>query len=215
MHASQSVEAPPAPSKAWKGKERAAPRLLSVIAPATTALQLDHRPSGLVAPPPSVVPPPDTAPASTSASSMATSAQSTQPPAIALSPLASLTTLTTVSGATDVVPAPASPPTPTNPEVPAEGGVDISASPPQDMTSMGTAPPNEHADKPSEVTTSKKTRGPRKTTQWPPPPDLKGAKWVYARKWYTDSNGTLEAFEAHYKTLSSSDRRKLGRVAPS
>ncbi|TBU51022.1 hypothetical protein BD310DRAFT_438573 [Dichomitus squalens] len=102
------------------------------------------------------------------------------------------------------------------------------------MTSMGTAPPNEHADKPSEVTTSKKTRGPRKTTQWPPPPDLKGAKyvplhlltvlgpsftrfhrWVYARKWYTDSNGTLEAFEAHYKTLSSSDRRKLGRVAPS
>ncbi|EJF55591.1 hypothetical protein DICSQDRAFT_175722 [Dichomitus squalens LYAD-421 SS1] len=32
----QIVEAPPAPSKAWKGKERAAPRLLSVIAPATS-----------------------------------------------------------------------------------------------------------------------------------------------------------------------------------
>ncbi|TBU55655.1 hypothetical protein BD310DRAFT_933296, partial [Dichomitus squalens] len=130
----------------------------------------------------------------------------------ALSPLASLTTLATVSGAADVIP---SPPTPTDPDIPAEGGVDISASPPQDVTSTGTAPSNERADKPSEVTASKKTRAPRKTTQWPPPPDMKGAKWFYARKWYADSNGTLEAFEAHYKTLSASDRRKLGRVAPS
>ncbi|TBU51252.1 hypothetical protein BD310DRAFT_770441, partial [Dichomitus squalens] len=66
---------------------------------------------------------------------------------------------------------------------------------------------------------------PRKTTQWPSQLDLKGAKyvpinsthqirswlhsfsWVYMRKWYTDAIGMLEAFEAHYKTLSPSDRR--------
>ncbi|EJF67492.1 hypothetical protein DICSQDRAFT_165316 [Dichomitus squalens LYAD-421 SS1] len=105
-------------------------------------------------------------------------------------------------------------PTPINPDVPAEGGVDISASPPQHVTPPDTAPSNEQPSKPAETTASKKPRAPRKTTQWPPAPDLKGAKWVYARKWYADANGTLEAFEAHYKTLSSSDRRKLGRVAP-
>ncbi|TBU53102.1 hypothetical protein BD310DRAFT_994333 [Dichomitus squalens] len=200
------VEAPPAPSKPAKGKERADLGLLHV------------------APPPSILPPTDTSPTSTSAaqsaasastSSMATSAQFMQAPPVALSPLASLTTLAMVSGATGVIPSPPSPPTPTNPNVPAEGGVDISASPPEDVTPPGTAPSNEQPSKPVETTASKKPRAPRKTMQWPPAPDLKGAKWVYARKWYMDAHGTLEAFEAHYKTLSSSDRRKLGRVAPS
>ncbi|TBU36816.1 hypothetical protein BD309DRAFT_1024036 [Dichomitus squalens] len=69
-------------------------------------------------------------------------------------------------------------------------------------------------DKPLETTASKKLRAPRKTTQWPPAPDLKGAKWVYAGKWYTDAHGTLEAFEAHYKTLSSSDRRNSDALLP-
>ncbi|EJF58068.1 hypothetical protein DICSQDRAFT_173299 [Dichomitus squalens LYAD-421 SS1] len=116
----------------------------------------------------------------------------------ALSPLASLTTLATVSGAADVIP---SPPTPTDPDIPAEGGVDISASPPQDVTSTGHGVQKNACPSQDDAVAS--------------PPDMKGAKWFYARKWYADSNGTLEAFEAHYKTLSASDRRKLGRVAPS
>ncbi|TBU31972.1 hypothetical protein BD311DRAFT_804403 [Dichomitus squalens] len=61
---------------------------------------------------------------------------------------------------------------------------------------------------------AQKPRAPRKTTRWPPAPDLKGAKWVHARKWYTDAHGTLEAFEAHYKTLSSSYHRNSDVLLP-
>ncbi|TBU36887.1 hypothetical protein BD309DRAFT_995388 [Dichomitus squalens] len=40
----------------------------------------------------------------------------------------------------------------------------------------------------AQPTTTKKPRAPRKTPQWPPPADLLGAKWAYARNWYADTN---------------------------
>ncbi|TBU62239.1 hypothetical protein BD310DRAFT_764105, partial [Dichomitus squalens] len=55
-------------------------------------------------------------------------------------------------------------------------------------------------------TATKKGR-PRKSAQWPPPEDQRGAKSVYARNWYAQSSGTQADFEAHYKTLTPSERR--------
>ncbi|TBU31347.1 hypothetical protein BD311DRAFT_626114, partial [Dichomitus squalens] len=59
----------------------------------------------------------------------------------------------------------------------------------------------------AQPTTTKKPRAPRKTPQWPPPADLRGAKWAYARNWYADTNGSQAEFEQHYKSMTPSDRR--------
>ncbi|TBU29094.1 hypothetical protein BD311DRAFT_777862 [Dichomitus squalens] len=65
----------------------------------------------------------------------------------------------------------------------------------------------------AKSTTTKKPRAPRKTPQWPPPPDLLGAKWAYARNWYADTNGSQAEFEKHYKSMTPTDRRNAGRNA--
>ncbi|EJF60893.1 hypothetical protein DICSQDRAFT_170753 [Dichomitus squalens LYAD-421 SS1] len=56
----------------------------------------------------------------------------------------------------------------------------------------------------AQPTTTKKPRAPRKTPQWPPPADLRGAKWAYARNWYADTNGSQAEFEQHYKSMTPS-----------
>ncbi|TBU53064.1 hypothetical protein BD310DRAFT_962268 [Dichomitus squalens] len=60
----------------------------------------------------------------------------------------------------------------------------------------------------AQPTTTKKPRAPRKTPQWPPPADLRGAKWAYARNWYADTNGSQAEFKQHYKSMTPSDRRQ-------
>ncbi|TBU66036.1 hypothetical protein BD310DRAFT_954066 [Dichomitus squalens] len=46
----------------------------------------------------------------------------------------------------------------------------------------------------AQLTTTKKPRAPRKTPQWPPPADLRGANWA--------------EFEQHYKSMTPFDRRQ-------
>ncbi|TBU58800.1 hypothetical protein BD310DRAFT_818760 [Dichomitus squalens] len=59
----------------------------------------------------------------------------------------------------------------------------------------------------AQPTATNKTRAPRKTPQWPPPADLRGAKWAYARNWYTKNNGSQADFEQHYQSMTPADRR--------
>ncbi|TBU59034.1 hypothetical protein BD310DRAFT_436863 [Dichomitus squalens] len=56
-------------------------------------------------------------------------------------------------------------------------------------------------------TSSKKPRAPRKAPQWPPPADLRGDKWIYARNWFTKNAGTEAQFEAHYKSMTATERK--------
>ncbi|TBU48438.1 hypothetical protein BD309DRAFT_291926 [Dichomitus squalens] len=65
----------------------------------------------------------------------------------------------------------------------------------------------------AQPTATNKTRAPRKTPQWPPPADLRGAKWAYARNWYTKNNGSQADFEQHYQSMTPADRRSAGRMA--
>ncbi|TBU37293.1 hypothetical protein BD309DRAFT_825700, partial [Dichomitus squalens] len=50
--------------------------------------------------------------------------------------------------------------------------------------------------------TTKKPRAPRKSPQWPPPANLHGDKWVYARQWYANTGGTEAEFEVRYKAMT-------------
>ncbi|EJF61660.1 hypothetical protein BD309DRAFT_1023811 [Dichomitus squalens] len=214
------------PSNAFKGKQRAAPSLLAVLSTSTTALQLERRPAIIPDSSSCRLPLSDplVAPASPSLSvpsaslPVTSSSQSIQVPHPTLSSLASLTTLTPLSmslshpeASSDPIQVPMGPPLDVG--LPSVAPDPAPIPQPQDVAAGGSTPSEQPPAEPAKTPAPKKTRAPRKTSHWPPPGDMQGAKWIYARRWYTETDGTQDAFEAHYKSLSRAERQRLGRAS--
>ncbi|KAI1781737.1 hypothetical protein LXA43DRAFT_1069824 [Ganoderma leucocontextum] len=103
--------------------------------------------------------------------------------------------------------------------IPAVSPVPSSSSSPSALalTSLGVPVPSTKSavtEASTAATASAKQPRPRprrKATAWPPPEDMEGPKWAYARKWYADHHGVEAAFEQHYKGLGTTEKRKLSR----
>ncbi|KAI1788089.1 hypothetical protein LXA43DRAFT_975005 [Ganoderma leucocontextum] len=99
--------------------------------------------------------------------------------------------------------------------IPAVSPVPSSSSSPSALalTSLGVPVPSTKSamtEASTAATASAKQPRPRprrKATAWPPPEDMEGPKWAYARKWYADHHGVEAAFEQHYKGLGTTEKR--------
>ncbi|TBU26948.1 hypothetical protein BD311DRAFT_808032 [Dichomitus squalens] len=193
------VEEIPALSNKLKGKQRAGPSLLAVLSTSTTALQLERHPAIVPNSSSCGLPPPDplAAPVSPSLSvpsaslPVADSSQSIQVPHATLSSLALLTTLTPLSMSLS------------HPEASSDP-IQVPMGPPLDVGLPSVAPRQARKDLCAEKNSC--------TSQ---DVALASPRWIYARRWYTETEGTQDAFETHYKSLSRAERQRLGRVPAS
>ncbi|KAI1790662.1 hypothetical protein LXA43DRAFT_1015365 [Ganoderma leucocontextum] len=205
-----------------KGKERATPNLLSLVALSSTGLRLEPRAAPLTTPPSSTVP----MSASSSLSDVALPGSTSSPTSTVSPELSSTSTPELLSTSTpelsptstraqELLPTSAVAPSPSSAEcLSPSPSTPAPKSPPASASVVMSAPPTETATEAPTAAASTKQPRPRprrKPDAWPPPEQQEGAKWAYARKWYTESGGTQEAFEAHYKVLSPAAKRKITR----
>ncbi|TBU25583.1 hypothetical protein BD311DRAFT_669285 [Dichomitus squalens] len=210
----------PDKGKQRAGQQRAGPSLLSLISTSMTPLQPSPRvPECLTAPSAAGLAPGQ----SLDLTAPPVSLPSASPSSLTLVPSDNHPSSSHVDHPALPIPQTPSQP-PASPSLVLRPPADVSEAPPvssdvpvsvgdsvADVASESVAATSSHVPPTQNLPASKKPRPPRKAPQWPPPSELRGTKWAYARHWYKENAGTEAEFEKHYKAMSPTDRKKAAR----